>query len=304
MEPVSIRSYRALYESIKEPTLYAAPWWLDATCGIGGWDALIRYGAEMEPRAGFPFHSGAIRGLSAVTTPPLTQWVSLLLNENVPMQEKSVSLTDLPKTSILDLTFKPDDLIQFQDFSSAPTLKYSFIIPFSEDIALIRTGYNEGLRRNLKQAVNIHTIEPSDDIMGFLGLCRQTYLDRNVKPPSWMNSVIPAVYKSLLSHHCGMLSVTKVSGKIIAGILTAWDSHSTYYLAGGKKADEQGTSAHALLLDQAIREAMERRTLFDFEGSMHPGIANFFQSFGATPTAYWHFRRYSGMGRLWALLKN
>jgi len=303
MEPVSIRSYHALFESTGEPLLYSNPWWLDATCGTGGWDALITCDTSNRPVTTLPYQRHRIRGLSAITTPPLTQWVSLLSGAGDAAQGNMFTLSTLPKASILDLSLKPDHRINLQDTSFAPTLKYSFIIPPSEEITDVRAKYNEGLRRNLKQAAQLHTIEESENLAGFLNLCHQTYRDRKMQPPPWLDHVLPAVYKKLLANQCGSLTLATTKGKIIAGILTAWDHQTSYYLAGGKVADDHGTAAHALLLDNAIQEACSRGTSFDFEGSMHPGIANFFQSFGSVPVSYWHFKKYRGAGRLWAALK-
>jgi len=99
-----------------------------------------------------------------------------------------------------------------------------------------------------------------------------------------------------------MIHLAIHQGVAIAGILTGWDSKTSYYLAGGRNGDDQGASAHALLLDHVIHEAQTRGLAFDFEGSMNPGIANFFQSFGAKPESYLQIRKFRGMGKLWSLL--
>jgi hypothetical protein len=287
------------------PLLYTSPWWLDATCGAGGWDTGIGYNAERKPVAALPYHFTRIRGLSALITPPFTQWVSLLSQDNVvePITQSMALLSELPKTAILDLSLRPDADPPISNHFFPVALKYSYIIPSTTTPEKIRSGYNEGLRRNIKQAEKGYTVEQSTDIASFLSLCKQSYQQQKVKVPSWLDRVVPAVFNGLLSHQCGMLTIAKANGQIIAGVLTAWDSRTSYYLAGGRIADDHGASAHALLLDNAIHAAIKRDTLFDFEGSMHPGIANFFQSFGAVPQSYWNIRRFRGAGRLWSLLQ-
>jgi hypothetical protein len=124
-----------------------------------------------------------------------------------------------------------------------------------------------------------------------------------MKTPPWFDVVLPRVFEGLQSNQVGQLSLALYQGKAIAGVLTAWDAHSTYYLAGGRAGSDEAASAHSLLLDEAILKAHHRKTDFDFEGSMHPGIANFFQSFGANPTAYWHIKKYTGLGKLWSIFR-
>ena len=87
----------------------------------------------------------------------------------------------------------------------------------------------------------------------------------------------------------------------VAGIMTGWDATTAYYLLGGRN-ETGGASAHAYLLDDAVSHAVAHERKFDFEGSMHPGIANFFQSFGAKPAPYIRIRKYKGLGKLWSYL--
>jgi hypothetical protein len=302
VEYSAVSAYHTLFASIKEPLLYTAPWWLDATCGHEGWDAIIRRDSAGLPLAALPYQHTHIRGLSAVITPPFTQWISLLGGGEPQVQLSLAMLAELPKSSILDLSLRPDTTLRIPDSSFPITLKYSFVITPAVNQDDYRKGYNEGLRRNIRQAEKQYTVESSEDIAVFLALCRQSYEQQKMHAPPWLDIVVPRVHAALASHHCGMLTLANSNGKTIAGVLTAWDHTTSYYLAGGRTADEQGASAHALLLDHAIRASHDRGTVFDFEGSMHPGIANFFQSFGAVPTAYWHIKKYHGVGKLWALL--
>jgi hypothetical protein len=301
MQSDAVRSYHRFFEAREKPHLYTAPWWLDATCGIGGWDAVFKKKQDHSVIAALAFHKTRIRGLSAVITPPLTQWVSLISSSGDSGVSYQSLLTDLPKSAILDLSIKPDTELLYQNTNLPVALQYSFIIPGMETMDTVRGKYNEGLKRNLRQAEKNYVLQKSDDVAGFLTLCEQTYLQRKMKPPHWFNKVVPDVYQQLIELNCGSITIAKAEGKVIAGVLTAWDRHSGYYLAGGRTGDEQGASAHALLLDHAVHAAQTRGIAFDFEGSMHPGIANFFQSFGGVPVSYWQVRKFTGIGKLWAL---
>jgi hypothetical protein len=302
MQSASIRAYHDVHATLEAPQLYTSPWWLEATCGKNGWDAVVRYDKDNHPEAALPYHHTRIRGMAALTTPPFTQWVSLITARQSEGQSGLSLLSLLPKTSILDLSVKPDTSMPYQDSAFPVGLKYSFILPPDDSPGNTRSGYSEGLRRNIRQAEKNYTLEASEDIIGFLALCRQSYQQQKMHPPAWLDKVVPDVFKGLQAHQCGKLMMASTEGKIIAGILTGWDSTTHYYLAGGRTEGETGASAHALLLDHAVHEARGRSAAFDFEGSMHPGIATFFQSFGAIPSAYWHIRKYRGPGKLWSVL--
>lgn len=294
-----LQAYHDLFDAQEKPFLYTSPRWLDATCGSDGWEAVISYDGDA-PIAGLPYHKTSIRRLSAIITPPLTQWVAVIANEKVSPSIFDDLLSKLPEASIFDLTLKTVEGLHVQNDRFPVNLKYSYVLSYTEDENQVRSGYSEGLRRNLRQSENIYAIEVSEDVPVFLELCRHSYQQQNRKPPPWLEMVLPRVFSSLISNHCGMLLLATFQGKVMAGILTAWDEHFTYYLAGGRSDGDHGSSAHALLLDHAITQAHHRKTSFDFEGSMHPGIANFFQSFGASPTPYWHLKKSRGLGKVWA----
>ena len=301
MSSISVRSYQLLHEAAERPLLYNAPWWLDATCGTDSWDAVIYKDEAGKVLAAMPFHLARIRGLSAVITPPMTQWVSILHDPGDTKEFHSSLIDKLPSTSILDLSFRQVSDVVLDEEAFPVHLRYSYIIPAGIPTEQVKAGYNEGLKRNLRQAKENYVLQESRDIQGFLGLYLATHHQRNIKPPSWLEEVVPRVFEQLLKHECGQLNVALWRGKPIAGILTGWDQEAFYYLAGGRTGDDQGASAHALLLDDAIERSRLAGKAFDFEGSMHPGIANFFQSFGAIPLPYWQLRKFRGLGKWWSL---
>ncbi len=295
------KEYFQLYDAQSAPPLYATPWWLDATCGPEGWGSVKLNNNTGEGHYGFPFHNTRIRNLSAIINPCLTQWIPVLKSkENVPASLREM-IDALPIASILDLSFQRDMSMEAATNRMPVATRYSFIIYPGGDLASIRKGYNEGLRRNLREAEKTYAIRQGDDLSAFLLLCDSSYRQRKMASPAWLSSVIPSVYNSLRFHDCGTLDFAMDQGKPIASILTAWDQKATYYLAGGRTGDEAGASAHALLLDKALTTSIVAGREFDFEGSMHSGIANFFQSFGASPEEYWQVKKYRGLGKWWSL---
>lgn len=303
MSSTSARLYQQLYEATGRSLLYNAPWWLDATCGTGRWDAVIHQDPSGNVIAALPFHQTRIRGLSTVITPPMTQWVSMLYVSGDISELHAVLFGRLPAVSILDLSFRQESDFAVSEKDFPVHLRYSYIIPSGIPIEQARDGYNEGLKRNLRQARENYTVHESHDIKGFLALYLSAHHQRKVKPPHWLEEVVRRVFEQLQKRGCGQLHIAMSEGTPVAGILTGWDQEAFYYLAGGRTGDERGASAHALLLDGAIERSRSAGKAFDFEGSMQPGVANFFQSFGATPSPYWQLRKFRGLGKWWSLIR-
>ncbi len=297
---VSSKLYIDLYSECAHPDLYAAPWWLDAVCGIDKWDAVRLINKSDKTTVFIPFYKTQIRSLSALITPPMTQWIPVLAKEEAHDFSMDDFLKSLPPCSILDLTMKPGENPILPSQAYRVNYKYSYVIPYHALKEQFRLNYNEGLRRNLREAEKNYTLTTSDDVQTFVHLCISSYRNRKLKPPLWIDQIVPVAVEALKKNGSGVINLAFHQGEVIAGILTGWDTHTTYYLTGGRNGDEGGASAHALLLDHVINEAQLRGHSFDFEGSMHPGIANFFQSFGAIPEPYIQVRKFSGIGKLWS----
>lgn len=84
-----------------------------------------------------------------------------------------------------------------------------------------------------------------------------------------------------------LLLLSSQTGEPVAGAFVAYHAGTAYYIAGGQERTSEGEDAMALLLDRLITWSREAGChTFDFEGSMQPGIAFFFRSFGAVPHPY------------------
>lgn len=304
MPDVARDRYTNALNAMEHVPLYANTWWLDATCGQQGWEILSLKNSIGIESAIMPFHFTRIKGLKAIITPPMTQYLPIIFPGSKDEFLFDQLFDALPQFSILDISLRSPYLGAYKEIVSNVQLRYSYVINAMQQMEQIRSKYNEGLRRNLRDAEKKYVISESGDVEGFVYLCMKTYQHRNMKVPAWVQSIIPELYKALQNNNAGMIKIATLAGKPIAGIMVAWDNTMAYYITGGRIESEAGASAHALLLDDAIRDASERKIMFDFEGSMHPGIANFFQSFGGIPERFWRIRKFHGLGKIWALLQS
>jgi hypothetical protein len=297
------RQYHALYESQSHQRLYLAPWWLDAVCGKTGWDVVNFIEPDSRCQAALPFFKTRIRGLTAITTPPVTQWVEVLRPPESGVTPVLSVLDALPRCSILDLSLRPGTDMQFRSPAYSVSTQYSYILQHQGSSVPFSSGYSEGLRRNLRATASRYNLIEKEDILLLQQLYELVYHQKKVNPPWWIADILPGLVRALLKKQCGKLTFVQHNRDTIAASLTAWDDTHDYYLIGGRIAGEDGVSAHALLLDKAIDEASHRGHDFDFEGSMVPGIAQFFQTFGASPVPYPRVRKFSGMGLLWSFFR-
>jgi hypothetical protein len=79
----------------------------------------------------------------------------------------------------------------------------------------------------------------------------------------------------------------KHNGNLVAAVYCLYDAKVCYYLLGGSSRQSGVTGSNNLLLQKAIEEAKNRGCeVFDFEGSMLPGVEKFFRGFGGELKPY------------------
>jgi Acetyltransferase (GNAT) domain len=87
-------------------------------------------------------------------------------------------------------------------------------------------------------------------------------------------------------------------GNIHAAVYVVYDERHVFYIAGGGDPAFRQSGAHSLAMWTAILDAREKASIFDFVGSMVPGIEYFVRGFGATQTPRMMAEKYSTVGRV------
>lgn len=87
-----------------------------------------------------------------------------------------------------------------------------------------------------------------------------------------------------------LYSLHTVEGNITSVLGIAYDRKAAYLLFNGFDSQFREEGHNELLIYRAICQAAEHATIFDFEGSMLPGVESFYRQFGGDFTPY--FRIY------------
>ena len=80
-------------------------------------------------------------------------------------------------------------------------------------------------------------------------------------------------------------------GHLHAAAFIVWQDRSAYYLAGGGNPVYRGSGAQSYVLWECLHFVSQFTTVFDFEGSMLPGVERFFREFGAIQTPFFTISR-------------
>src|SRR5687768_5100596 len=158
MPPSAKVRYESILHAMSERPLYAETWWLDATCGKDNWEVYFFEDAEGNETGCLPYYKSKVAKLNAIITPPMTQWLSLIEINNLTSINLQDFIDSIKSSRIVDLSLKTGSEIIFIQNTPATNLKYSFVMSGESDIHSVRSKYNEGLRRNIKEAEKNYAI--------------------------------------------------------------------------------------------------------------------------------------------------
>lgn len=284
--------------------VFFAPWWLDLVCGPDQWGVCLYYDANGVVIGALPYPFIKRFGLKASFMPTFTPylgftpWVSAQNTMNQYRQVSEHLILQLPSLLYQRIHLNPDtiDVIPWLNHDFRITTHYTFILDLTRPSAEIFNQFQSGLRRKIRQASKLIQVKTVDDPEAFYCLNQKTFRFRKVQIP----------YNKHFFLKFDQVLASKKLRKIylaydhfqhpIAGLYILQDQKTIYYLASGLHRHKSPQGAIAFLVWQAIQDFSGKVEFFDFEGSMIPGVAQFFSGFSGKLTPYYVAVRYSHPG--------
>lgn len=174
----------------------------------------------------------------------------------------------------------------------------NFLLPLNTDYTSLSQNFSKNTKRNISKAKkhNLNVVE---------GIRLEEYLafKKENLPPGTTKKDIGKL-KSIIAfgQYKGFGEIHGVYGpnnKLCAAVYFCWWKNRVTFLNAASNEEGKNLGAMFLLVDKFIRTKSMRNLTLDFEGSMVPGVARFYQGFGATPETYLRLR----INRLPLLLK-
>lgn len=281
------------YENIahKLPLFFRA-WWLNTVCDEQ-WDvALIIDNDEIV--AVWPYQFERKFGFKIVRNPLLTPYLGpLWISEKDKNNDwLEVLWQQLPKTDFSQFSCLPD--FEYQDFfiqkNAEKQQKITYFLdllkPETQLWAELHATRRNGIR---KGEADLTVTKDTLNVEEFVVWNSIGFANKEKKYPftiPYLQKIVDASeqYESGVNYYA-----KDSTGNTVAVLWLAYDHQKMYYLLSAT-APETHRGAMALLAWNAILDA-KRMGLqnFDFEGSLDPGIARFFQRFGGTKINYDEF---------------
>ena len=248
------------------------------------WDALILD----EYAAVFPLPVRKKWGFRAVFQPFFCQQLGLFVTDAAQYDLLPEFLRAIPKRFIRVY-------VQLNTRNSMPAADHrvTYQIPLQRDYASIAEQYGTIVRKNMKRIGNMElTHESSPDVPTFLRFLKENLGDklRDLGPKDM--HMLQALLQMLLERKEGFIRYALDESGQRQGAVFLVHSHGMliYLLAAHTPAGKK-KSVMTYLIDSVLQEYAEKEKLFDFEGSMIPGIARFYSNFGAREVKFPVFRK-------------
>jgi hypothetical protein len=292
--------YRQLCAKEDSIPVFSRDWWLDAVCGEN-WDALV---LEKKGRvyAAMPLY---IPCRHIVTMPQYTQTMGIWFAGEAGDTKYSSQLEHRQaicrhfigqlrkyRNFFQNFGYEFTDWLPFYWEGYLQTTRYSYVLNGLKDVAGMSANMSQQTRRSIRkareQSVTVCRGVPADDFFRIQSLTFRRQKKRNTQSQATLRRLIDAARQRGQGDIFGGYDK---AGNLHAAAFAAWQNSSAYYIAGGGDPALRSSGAHSLVLWEAIKHVSQYTDVFDFEGSMIPGVERFFREFGAVQTPYFAITR-------------
>lgn len=281
-------------------SLFEEAYWLDSVAP-GAWRAAeVVKGGEVVGR--LPFVLKRRLGIAAISTTWYTPWLGPWVKPSGAKAANEVGhqhevlgqlLQDLPRAQRAWIACAPEwtNMMAFHWAGYALHLHYTFRLDCRADEASLWEGLRHNIRKNCRKAAGIVTVTTERSLADVLAVLDLTY-KRQGLDVSKSYPVLERIDETMRRRNQRRIfSAEDSQGRIHAFVYVVFDDRHSFYLAGGGDPDLRNSGAQALAMWHAIRHAASRSQVFDFEGSMIPGVEHFVRGFGASLTPRYCARR-------------
>ncbi len=262
--------------------VYATSWYLDIVAP--GWEALV----EDDYKSIMPLPAKKKYGIPYLIQPKFVQQLGIFSPNKIDTDLVNDYLHNIPRKFVWQC---------FQWNSKNPMngiqgigVRFNYELILKDRYESIFSNYNENTQRNIVKANKSGIqIEQMNDFCGF----HQLYQRYSRHAPNegaiyQLQQLIDASLSKRMGH---IMMARNLKMEIVAGafFLIAFDR--IIYLTSFVTEEGYSNSAMFLIMDEMIKRYSSGLSVLDFEGSMIPGIARFFEGFGGVKTTYFEYKK-------------
>lgn len=280
------RKWNALINAAVQSLPYALSYYLDAVAP--DWQALVLGNYE----AVFPLPWLRKFGVKCIYQPYYCQQLGVFSKTTPNETQLRLFFNELGSFSYINLNVNPSALPVADAYKLKP--KKNLLLQLDKSPVALRKQYSENHRRNIAKAEKNGLVFLQDISHEQFETFYLQNIDRqkeNFKPQH--EKVFKALNKAVASNKTArVFAVALPTGEITTAVLVLLHGKRAINLINvSSQTGKKNGSAHFLFsnLIQLLAEDQNGLTL-DFEGSSVPGIARFYEGFGAQPEVFYNYQ--------------
>lgn len=289
-------AYTRFCEQAPDLPLFMYPWYLDAVCENGYWDAVtVEKGGQIA--AVWPFFLKKKWHWQYVSMPPLARMMGpyLLPEWRSPRKEASIleELIEQLPTGLAafeqDFNYTAQNWLPLHWRGFGQTTRYSYQLEVADLDGIWQNLAADYRNQKIPKAKELVAITTGDSLDDFLEVHDQSYERKGLEPPisyELMSRLDQALAEQ--NRRAIFFARDRATGDIHSVAYLAWDNQSAWFLMAGDNPALRQSGAGILLSWEAIRYTNEVLHLpfFDFAGSMIRPIERVRRQFGAVQKPY------------------
>lgn len=287
--------------------IFAQPWYLDAVCASPEEWQVILYKENNCIRAVFPFaYTKGKYGLWHISNPwqapRLGIWIDYGDKRRPSAREAyenkivAAIVSALPYYDVFQIAFDArfQNWQQFYRLGFRQTSRYSYILDAPENL-LSQLSYN--MRREIRLLGEDYTASEEISLDEYWSFFERSYHLRN-RTPSYGRERFFRLCETAIEHSsCRLIGCRDREGTLFSVACVFMDRHRMYNMFNTFDPSTKFSTLPLVTL-YSIESSRQNQLLFDFEGSMIPGVAGYNMKFNAVKEPYFLITDYSDKYRL------
>lgn len=291
LEQSEFELWNKFVDQSPQGSIFSKTWYLDA---LQVEYKILSVQQNGEIKAGIVLTKNEI---GAYSNPMFDKYLGVLYSHSYNKGQKELSefyeitvllAKEVKKYKSFDYYFHPYFLnwipFYWQGFSQQT--RYTYIINLKKLISDIEKNFHLNIKRNIKNAlkssIKINKMVESEQLFN---LINKTFLRQGSSAPFNKKKFILFIENMIQKNSFESFGAYN-NGKLISVAGFVFDARSSYLLINGLDIENEIRGANALLIFEAIKFFKDKVEYFDFEGSMLPGVEQFYRRFGGELTPY------------------
>ncbi len=274
------QKYDACVAKASQSKVYAFSWYLD--CVAQNWDVLVLNDYE----AVMPLPKKKKYGINYIFQPYWVQHLGIFSIKTLTEADFELFIKHIPiKIKLIDYN------INFEITSTRA--KNNFILPLRNDYKLLFKNFSKGRKSNLTQGENKGVlVAESQDYKPIIEIFKQNRgLNTNISNPAYLQ--LEALLKTVQSlKKLKIMVAFSDKYELLGGAFFIISNNRITYLFSAINQQGRDLQAMSLVINSVIKTYAQSNYILDFEGSMLPGVATFFKSFGSRQESYYHLKKW------------